>query len=111
MIAKLEENKVPNNKTRTKHRIPTNKGSIVEPQISHFVNCTPCEDKYQYIIIVLTYEIYVWSISIIFGCKFVLKFHIFLCFLTCEELVRCDELVPNFYKCEESVPSTHLCNE
>ena len=32
-------------------------------------------------------------------------------FLMCEELVRCEELVPNFHKCEESVPDPHTSSE
>ena len=31
----------------------------------------------------------------------------FLWFLTCEELVRCEESVPNPYTCEDSVPYPH----
>ena len=29
----------------------------------------------------------------------------------CEELVRSEELIPNFHKYEESVPNPHTCEE
>ena len=32
-------------------------------------------------------------------------------FITCEEKVRGEELVPNFHKYEESVPNPHTCEE
>ena len=56
-------------------------------------------------------EIYVWSISITFGVYHLCSNFTFLLFWTCEELVRCEELVPNFHKCDESVPNPHTCEE
>ena len=55
-------------------------------------------------------EIYVRSISISLGCKICPQVSHFM-FLSCEELVRCEESVPTFHNCEDYVPNPHTCEE
>ena len=49
-------------------------------------------------------EIYVWSVSIIFGRKICARISHFKA--NWYDFLRCETLVPNFHKCEELVPNS-----